>query len=154
MLSVLFFQQYQTLSHYFFVSRILIEMSDVNLILLYSPSFFFLETVKVVSLLDPTFCYKCVWVFPPHPVWRFICHCIKILISLYFWRILIFFKDFLPFYFFSPMEFLVWKKGVICFIYPFTYYLLNDLRKLTSLSKRDSTYLINVCYFCHEKAAA
>lgn len=43
------------------------------------------------------------------------------------------------------------KKGVVCFIYPFPYYLLNDLRKLTSLSEGDSTYLINVCYFCHEK---
>ena len=146
-------------------------MSDVNLILLYSPSFF-LETLKVVSLFDPTFCYKCVWVFPPHPVWRSICHCIKILIFLYFWRILIFFKDFLPFYFLSPMEFLVKKKKkkrchlfylsfhilfVECFIYPFTYYLLNDLRKLTSLSKGDSTYLINAFVMkscCLEKLVA
>ena len=52
--SVLFFQQYQTLSHYFFVSRILIEMSDVNLILLYSPSFF-LEPQKYERQLHNPF---------------------------------------------------------------------------------------------------
>ena len=56
------------------------------------------------------------------------------------------------------MEFLVKKKkGVICFIYPFTYYLLNDLRKLTSLSKGDSTYLINAFVMkscCLEKLVA
>lgn len=38
-----------------------------------------------------------------YPVWRSICHFIlKISIFLYFWRILIFFKDFLPFCFLSP----------------------------------------------------
>ena len=66
-ISILYYQEVQMktvkrtdiLSHYFFVSRSLIEMFDVNLILLYSPSFF-LETLKVVSLFDPTFCYKCV----------------------------------------------------------------------------------------------